>query len=352
MKAGVFQAPPDYPEHIYDLCTRYLARDAADLRHGYLGVTGPDRAGQVSEAWRFPVVESFHNGDAAESIGWNKVTFIFEASRDETIERTVSLVGLHEVAPGPIPMPRVEDSVYYAVTVVVPAARRYKYAFVVDGNVTLDPINPQRFRAANGEEMSSFFTFACFEPVTFERWERVLLRRLTNHILPFNTHEADLFFSQLSEADQKATDPYRHRFDQSVGAVNFLDKLLAREERHQLPAYKTCLAQMNRILRQRNPYQEPRDMPEQMFVDLYNQMASGFVPGWDTNAYGSPSYFLYLLRRHTFCGAFCHPRYGGNAGGAGWAWLSEKFRDPNGNTLFDWRRALEEPLGTNAEYRG
>lgn len=93
-------------------------------------------------------------------------------------------------------------------------------------------------------------------------------------------------------------------------------------------------------------------MPEQDFVALYNQMASGTVPGWDPAAYGSPSYFLYLLRRHTFCGAFCHPKYGGNAGATGWAWIAERFRDGEGKTLFDWRRALEQPLGTSAEYRG
>lgn len=352
MKSTVLPRTPDYPEHIYDLCARYLARDAADQRHAYFGVPGPERAGQVSEAWRFPVVEAFHNGNAAESVGWNKVTFIYAAAREDAAAHAVSLAGLLEVAPAPIPMPRVGDSAYYAVTVAVPAARRFRYAFVVDGAVTLDPINPQRSRGANGEELSSFFTFACFEPVTFERWERVLLQRLTNHILPFNTHEAQLFFERLSDAERKATDPYRHRFDRSVGVVNFLDKLLAREERHQLPAYKACLAQINRLLRLRNPYLEPRDMPEQDFVDLYNQMASGLVPGWDTAAYGSPAYFLYLLRRHTFCGAFCHPKYGGNAGATGWAWLAERFRDPHGNTLFDWRRALEQPLGNSAEYRG
>jgi hypothetical protein len=347
LNSTILAQTPDEYHHIYDLCARYLARDTTDQRHAYLGVIGAERAGQVSEAWRFPVVEAFHNGNADESIGWNKVTFIYAVDRSDPADHTVSVAGLLEVSPAPIPMTRVEDSIYYTVSMVVPAARRYKYAFVVDGKVTLDPVNPQRFRAANGEVLSTFFTYACFEPVTFERWER-----LTNHILPFNTHEADLFFDRLSAAERRETDPYRHRFDRSVGVVNFLDKLLAREERHQLPAYKACLAQINRIIRQRNPYQEPRDMPEQMFVDLYNQMASDMVPGWDLQAYGSPAYFLYLLRRHTFCGAFCHPKYGGNAGATGWAWLSERFRDSDGKTLFDWRRALEQPLGTNAEYRG
>jgi len=36
------------------------------------------------------------------------------------------------------------------------------------------------------------------------------------------------------------------------------------------------------------------------------------VNGWDTADYGSPRYVLDLLRRHSFTGAFCHPKYGGN----------------------------------------
>ena len=68
--------------------------------------------------------------------------------------------------------------------------------------------------------------------------------------------------------------------------------------------------------------------------------------------YGSPLYFLQLLRRHTYTGAFSHPKYGGNVGASSWAYLSERYKDTQGQTLFDWRKAIEKPLGINADYHG
>ena len=51
-------------------------------------------------------------------------------------------------------------------------------------------------------------------------------------------------------------------------------------------------------------------------------------------------------------GAFVHPRHGGNSGTAGWAYLESRFRDADDKTLFDWRQAMEAPLGRNTDYRG
>ena len=51
-----------------------------------------------------------------------------------------------------------------------------------------------------------------------------------------------------------------------------------------------------------------------------------FKDGWDRAVYDNPGYFLYILRRHTWTGAFSHPKYGGNPGGLGWAFLSATFR--------------------------
>ena len=95
-------------------------------------------------------------------------------------------------------------------------------------------------------------------------------------------------------------------------------------------------------------------MSKEMYIDLYDQMAAGNVDGWNHSRYGSPRYFLQLLRRHAFVGAFSHPKYGGNVGAAGWAYLKERYRDSEtGQTLFGWRSVMEQPLGTaNARLPG
>ena len=97
---------------------------------------------------------------------------------------------------------------------------------------------------------------------------------------------------------------------------------------------------------------DPVDAPPELYADLYDQMATDRVDGWDTSRYGSPRYFLLLLRRHAMTGAFVHPRHGGNSGTAGWMYLEDRFRDSAGQTLFDWRASIEEPLGHNHDYRG
>jgi hypothetical protein len=337
-------------QHLFDLCTKYLARDDDSPRHSYFGAI-PAGHGRFSEGWRFPVIEPHCDGDDATRASRNDVTFIYMAPPDAGDGFSVSIRGTFDALYVRTPLKRVEDSRYFALTVVLPAGCCYRYRFILGDTEILDPINPQITVEDNGTEWSSFFTFATFEPITFERWERIILDRLTRHILPFNTQEAREFLER-EVGTPRPNHPYLHRFDISVGVVNFLDKLLAREERHQLPAYKTCLAIINRILRQRNPYLEPRDMPRDMFKLLYDEMASGNVPGWDYNLYSGPSFFLQMLRRHAWTGAFCHPKYGGNAGATGWRYLAERYKDADGNTLFDWARSIEPPLGRSTEYRG
>lgn len=337
-------------EHVFDLCTKHLSRDADDVRHNYLGTLEGDR-GRYSEGWRFPCVES-HFDEASNSTGTsNRVTFLYLAPRGSG-RLAVGVRGTFAPLYENVPLERVAESRYYAVTLLLPAAQVFRYRFVLAPNQeVLDPINPQTTTEDNGARWSCFFTAACFEAVTFERWERILLDRLTRHILPFNTDDVRVFLERLS-APQRASHPYLHRFDVAVGVVNFLDKLLAREERHQLSAYKTCLSIIDRILRQRNPYLEPRDVREEMYVTLYNEMATGSVSGWDYARYNNPKHFLAMLRRHTITAAFSHPKYGGNASGLAWDYLSARYRDESGRTLFDWRRAMERPLGTSTEYRG
>ena len=85
------------------------------------------------------------------------------------------------------------------------------------------------------------------------------------------------------------------------------------------------------------------------------------LSGWDYSRYQSPRFFLQLLRRHTYTGAFSHPKHGGNAGAAGWAYLANNLMNPQTGALPDdttvpagstGAAALEPPLGRNPEYRG
>ena len=104
------------------------------------------------------------------------------------------------------------------------------------------------------------------------------------------------------------------------------------------------------VLRARFLALTPAEVSKDAYQDLYRQMAADKVDGWNTSQYGSPNFFLQLLRRHTYSGAFSHPKYGGNAGAAGWAWLEDRFRGPKNESCFNWERAIEPPIGASADY--
>ncbi len=354
MNTRILKPYPDYASHIYDLTAKYLSRDVGDWslsegtvrRHDYFGVNGAGVSGRYCESWRFPVVEAHGDRELTpeQRLEWNEVTFIYKLSEALATPEVV-VAGLPNASVVNVPLQRVEDSLYMARTVLLRAARVYRYALIVNGKVQPDPINPQRERLANGEEVSVFFTFGCFESVVLEKWELTLIKRITNHILPFNSREAELFQNNPGGGPRKTLDPQLHKLDHAIGVANYIDKILAREERQHLPAYKSCLLQINRILRQRNPYLEPRDMPESMYETLYTEMSKGQVPGWKSDLYADPQYFLFLMRRHVWTGAFCHPKYGGNANSAGWHWLADQFP-------FDYALCQEPPYGRDPAYRG
>ena len=179
---------------------------------------------------------------------------------------------------------------------------------------------------------------------------------MTQRILPFHTEVGRNFlrryYDTLSKHDKETQYTRAYRLDEPVGVVNFIDNLLSREESHRLIDYRLCLDQIDAVLRARFPGREPDDLSDTAFTDLYQQMAANNVDGWDTGIYHDPVFFLKLLRRHTYRGAFSHPAYGGNAAGAGWAFIEDRFRDAAGANCFDWRRAIEKPLGTSDAYLG
>jgi len=346
--------------YVLNQCTKFLARSNTDPRHNFGQLTDDDPRSRIAEAWRFPIIDSYSDGkDFVKSYSSNLVTFVYQ-QQGNTPPKDVSIIGTFANLFEPISLKSVkflgEETGYYALSIVVPKAQFHTYKFIVDGQAILDPINPQRAQLDNGQFWSRFFTQLCTEPLSFEDWEFEILTRLVDHILPFRTAEGENFlnrqYNYLGKQDKEVQYAFAYRLDQSVGAVNYIDNILAREENHNVTDYKICLGQMDRILRQRNPYINPQDVSKELYIDLYNEMANNQVNGWNYQQYQDPRYFLQLLRRHTYTGAFSHPKYGGNVGGTGWAYLAERYTDEKGETLFNWRKAIEQPLGINRDYRG
>ena len=354
--------------YVLNYCARSLARDNSDLRHNNGQYAEDDPRGRIAEAWRFPIIDSYYDGrDIAASQAFNIVTFV-SVNRDGALGNDISVIGTFSDLVSPVALRQVGDSFYWSLTIVVPKGQTHRYKLLVGGRSMLDPINPQQVTLADGSVWSRFFTDYCTDTLVLERWEVVLLERLTNHILPFRTTEGQRFLDYYYNGlDRQAKDTQysrAYRLDQPVGAVNFIDKILAREEAHRLVDYKICLELIDRVLRLRNPYVEPARMPVTDYAGIYDQMANDdgrSLAGWDYSRYSDPRFFLQLLRRHTYTGAFSHPKHGGNAGAAGWAFLASNLRDPKTGRLpdpdvakpyFDWSRALEPPLGRNPEYRG
>ncbi len=330
-----------WSEYVFNHCAKFLARDSRDPRHAHLGVGAEESRATLADCWRFPIIDAAPGEPDA-----NAVTFVWVDPAEGSAPTSVALLSTCRELHDPRPLVRVGDSIYHALTLVVPRARRFRYRFLVDGGAVNDPINPQTERLPTGALWSSFFTWSYAQPVVFERWEYAILDRLTRHILPFNSAEARGF---LERGAVDAQSDHLYRLDVSVGAANFIDKIVAREERHRRYAYKTCLEMIDTILRRRTRGRDPAIIEERAYTTLYDQLAANAPPlvwdGWDLSRYDNPSHFLWLLRRHTYLGAFTHPKYGGNAAAAGWRYLEERFRHA-------WRPKLEPPLGTSAEYRG
>jgi hypothetical protein len=319
-----------------------------------------DCAPSYSEPWRFPLIDSYRGpvGAPADS-RHNAVTFVWHAAAPQDKAR-IAVVGtfgpLWDATPLEVVRFGGNATRFRALKICVPKGQVHTYKFLVEGRPTLDPINPQRTVLDNGVEWSRFFTQECSLPLCFEDWELALLMRLTNEILPFTSPDAqdflNLYYFTASEPARSAALPQAYRLEQAIGAVNFIDKFVAREETHRLVDYKLCLRQLRNVLAQRFPNQPPQLATKDAVQALYNEMAADSVTGWDTTAYAGPNFFLQLLRRHTYMGAFSHPKYGGNAAAAGWAFLEDSYRGPDKASCFNWRRAVEPPWGFSADYHG
>ena len=335
-------------DHVFILnfATKYLARRSdAPLS-------------DVAEPWRFPIIDGYYNSQDPDSgYGLNRVSFVWRAASPDD-HRQVSVVGTFDNLWEATPLQPVlfdgQPTLYRAATVVIPKGQVHSYKFLADGQPMLDPVNPQRTVLDNGMEWSRFFTEQCSVPISLESRELAILIRLTNEVLPFTVGDAqrfmDLYYFTADQQARETTLRQAFRLEQPIGVVNFIDKLLAREERHRLVDYKICLRLIDGVLRARFPGLSPDQVSKAAYQTLYGEMATDTVAGWDKAQYGSPNYFLQLMRRHTYTGAFAHPRHGGNAGAAGWAWLEDRFRGTNDASCFDWKRSIEKPLGYSADY--
>ncbi|EDZ98851.1 hypothetical protein BH160DRAFT_5848 [Burkholderia sp. H160] len=336
------QTEPLDHTNVLNYTTKYLLRDASSPAY--------------TEPWRFPIVESTRpEVTAASQASFDRVTFVWIADTPSD-NRPLSVVGTFDDLWSTTRLEPVlfdcEPTRFRAVTLLLPSARIYRYKFVIDGSAVPDPINPQRITLDNGNEWSRVFTRYCSVPVSLESWELSILARITNEILPFTEGAAKKFMDEFYFAADKATQQSSYRLEQPVGAVNFIDNVLAREERHRLLDYKICLSQIKAVLKKRYPSISPTQVDSAAYQQLYSEMRNDNVEGWDTSLYEHPGFFLQILRRHTFCGAFSHPKYGGNAMAAGWAYLAETYVDREDKTCFAWQRSIETPLGTSMHYFG
>jgi hypothetical protein len=344
-------------EQILNYCTKLLARGvkmfSEDISSDSFNLS------KISENWRFPIIEPVLDGNGMPHTV-NRVTLIFIAKPGFNNVRAIgSFIPWYEsIELTPVKFEG-NDTAFFACQLLLPVGKSYYYKFVIDGTTITDPVNPQSKILSNGRQWSFFYTDFYNSSEEFEAWEVSLLYRLANQIVPFRSKDAqnfiNRFYLSLAKPDKHAMPIYK--LDDSVGEVNFMTNILVKEERHHLSDYKISLSIIDQLLRQRNPTADSWTVSKELINELYDEMASGNVPGWNYTAYNNPTYFLSLIRRHTLTGAFSHPRYGGNIGGAGWNYLHEKYDIKNdaaqvtGN-YFNWQLALEKPIGSNTDYKG
>jgi len=340
---------------ILNYCAKYISRTNTAPIHNFGHFDNNDFRSQICESWRFPIIEAYYDGINLESsYQFNEVTFVYVNKENDRPLR-VSVIGTFENLYDGIPMNQISDTMFYTVTVVVPKGQVHFYKYVIDNKSIPDPINPQHIKLDNGKEWSRFFTDLCTIPIVFGQWELKLLNRLVDYILPFRTREGERFLKNFYfnlDNRAKESDYMMYQLDESIGVTNYIDKLLAKEESHHINDYKICLQLISDVLRHRKPDSQPWVLSDEIYENLYYDMVKNSVENWDYTKYGNSNYFVKLLRRHTFTGSFTHPKYCGNISTIGWNYLEERYKDDNNDTLFNWRKSIEKPIGISERYRG
>ena len=294
----------------------------------------------------FPVAETYYPDKANFSL----VTFIFFNREEKDIFLLGNFANLYTT----YQLSRVKlnnsDTNLYAVTLKLPTRAVYFYQFKIDQSFYIDPLNSFSKTLDNGKTWSCFITEGYKTPLIFEEWEVKILQRFVSFVLPFKTAEFKTFVNRHSAQFDNTTRSMLNQLYYDIGVVNFIDKLLARQERHHVINYQLCLSEMKQVLLRLNNTQEPEDMDEYFYARLFEIMEKNDFSVWNKAKYDNPAYFLKALRRHIITGAFSHPRHGGNTQALGWQFLADLLSNKPEDNLFDWRQALEIPLGNNKDY--
>ena len=161
-------------QYVLNHCTKFLARVNTDPRHNFGQFSDEDGRSRICEPWCFPIIDSYSGGkDPDKSYTFNKVTFVY-CHQEPNPSKQVSVISTFASLYKPLPLKPVlfigEETGYYALTIIVPKGEIHTYKFIVDGQVILDPINPQRVILENGQFWSRIFTNLCTEPLCFEQW--------------------------------------------------------------------------------------------------------------------------------------------------------------------------------------
>ena len=349
-------------DYVLSNCAKFLARDFGGARHAERPEDDGTLRAHIAEAWRFPLVDTWADGEHfVETYGLNSVTFVHAAIGGIPLPATVSVVGTFTDAP--LTLRRIGDTPYHAATVVLPKGVAHRYRFVADGAEGPDPVNPQQVTglrglnagAGDGAVWSRFFTQLCTEPLVLDDGQRALLgpahplRAALRHRRGRGVIGAHSTGGRAGPRPGGASRsppvrrPARPRQLHRQGPGPRGGPPAGRLPASAWPAHR-------RVLADRDPGVAPAAHARRRARSVSTRRwPATRSPGWDHARYGQPAFFLQGPAAPRLYGRVRHPKYGGNVGGAGWACLDERFTDGDGNTLFDWRQVMEQPLGTSTD---
>ncbi|MDG2166983.1 MAG: gluconate 2-dehydrogenase subunit 3 family protein [Opitutales bacterium] len=101
-----------------------------------------------------------------------------------------------------------------------------------------------------------------------------------------------------------------------ANCVNFIDKVLANEDKAQKSIYEKGLTELNTVSRKRFD-KAFIDLNEVQQDEILAKLETDEVEGWSDSA-GSPATFFATVRAHTLIGFLSDPKYGGNQDYVGW----------------------------------